>query len=89
MTERKGYVYFIAYGRRHLYCAGPATWGPRYINEFGRVLCRYGQVGKKWEHCTLGTMTVTHYKVEVDSKCHLFNTLLSTLKYNTAESSVF
>lgn len=35
LTRQKGYLYFVAYGRKFLYCAGITSWAPslRWVNS--------------------------------------------------------
>ena len=38
-TAHQGYVHFVAYGKKYLYCAGVEPWENNLL-PFGRILCR-------------------------------------------------
>jgi len=36
-----GFLYFVAYGRKYLYCAGKDTWTDEKIRSYGYALCQH------------------------------------------------
>ena len=40
LTNHEGYVYFVAFGRKYLYCAGKHTWTVEHRQDYGRIICK-------------------------------------------------
>ncbi|XP_059086215.1 serine protease nudel-like isoform X2 [Tigriopus californicus] len=40
ISSPKGYLYFVAFGKKFLYCAGLQSFKPALINSFADVLCK-------------------------------------------------
>lgn len=40
LSGSRGYLYFVSFGRKYLYCAGQRTWTSENLNVFGAVICK-------------------------------------------------